>query len=60
MSQENGIGQDFALFYIAYAAYLELRGNFAKAEAVFEAGLEKCARQIQLGSQLIIFILSDG
>ena len=60
MSQENGIGQDFALFYIAYAAYLELRGNFAKAEAVFQAGLEKCARQIQGSSELIIFVLSDG
>lgn len=41
--QDQGIGQDFALYYIAYATYLELKGNFAKAEAVYELGLEKMA-----------------
>ena len=41
--QEHDIGQDFALYYMAFATYLELRGSFAKAEAVFEAGLERCA-----------------
>jgi hypothetical protein len=39
--QENDIGQDFALFYSAYAAYLELRGSFEKAEAVFQTGLKR-------------------
>jgi len=39
--QENDIGQDFALFYTAYAAYLELRGSFEKAEAVFQTGLKR-------------------
>ena len=39
--QENDIGQDFALFYIAYAAYLELRGSFEKAESVFQSGLKR-------------------
>ena len=37
--QENGIGQDFALYYLAYATYLELRGNFSKADATFQTGL---------------------
>lgn len=40
--QEHDIGQDFALYYMAFATYLELRGSFAKAEAVFKAGLERC------------------
>ena len=40
-SQENGIGQDFALYYLAYAAYMELRGNFSKADAIFQRGLER-------------------
>ena len=39
--QEKDIGQELALFYVAYASYMELRGNFARAEALFEAGLEK-------------------
>ena len=43
--QEHDIGQDFALYYTAFATYLELRGSFAKAGAVYEAGLERCAMQ---------------
>ena len=39
--QENEIGQNHALFYMAYAAFMELRGNFGKAEAVFEMGLDR-------------------
>jgi hypothetical protein len=39
--QEHGIGQGFALFYIAHAAYLELRGSYKRAEAVFQAGLDR-------------------
>ncbi len=41
--QENNIGQDFALYYLAYAAYMELRGNFAKADAIFQDGLARCS-----------------
>jgi hypothetical protein len=44
LRQEHDIGQDFAIYYIAYAAYLELRGSYAKAEAVFKAGLERYYR----------------
>ena len=40
-TQENSIGQDFALYYLAYAAYMELRGNFSKADAIFQSGLER-------------------
>jgi hypothetical protein len=43
--QENDIGQDFALFYTAYAAYLELRGSFEKAESVFQTGLKRYEHQ---------------
>ena len=39
--QENEIGQDFALFYMAYSAFMELRGNFGKAEAIFQKGLTR-------------------
>ena len=41
--QENSIGQEFALYYLAYATYLELRGNFATAETVFQEGLSRSA-----------------
>ena len=43
LMQEHGIGQGFALYYIAHAAYLELRGSYKRAEAVFQAGLDRCA-----------------
>ena len=46
--QENDIGQDFALFYMAYAAFMELRGNFGKAEAIFQKGLERCTPLLHL------------
>lgn len=39
--QKHDIGQDLALFYIAYAAFLELRRNYGKAEAVFKSGLDR-------------------
>ncbi|KAK9866029.1 hypothetical protein WJX84_003204 [Apatococcus fuscideae] len=42
--KENDIGQDFALFYLAYATYLELRGNFSRADATFQAGLSRHAQ----------------
>lgn len=41
--QAHKIGQDFALYYLAYAAYMELRGNFAKADAIFQDGLARCS-----------------
>ena len=45
--QENNIGQDFALYYLAYAAYMELRGSFAKADAIFQSGLARYATRCQ-------------
>ena len=45
LMQENDIGQNFALFYLAHAAYLELRGSYKRAEAVFQAGLDRCTGQ---------------
>jgi hypothetical protein len=41
-SQHHGIGQEYALFYEARAAFLELRGNFKLALAVYEAGITRC------------------
>ena len=40
--QEHGIGQDFAMYYIAYAAFSELRGNFSRAESIYQQGLDRC------------------
>lgn len=39
--QEHGIGQDHALFYEAYAAFLELKGNYAAGAAVYQAGIDR-------------------
>ena len=59
MMQEHDTGQDFALYYIAFATYLELRGSFAKAEAVFEAGLERCGmRSARAAKPYQVFQLS--
>ncbi|CAL8470128.1 g9670 [Coccomyxa elongata] len=44
--KEHNIGQDFCVYYVAYAAYLELRGSYAKAEGVFQAGLQRMAHPI--------------
>ena len=42
-TQEHDIGQGFALYYIAHAAYLELRGSYARADAVLQEGVRRCA-----------------
>ncbi|PSC71993.1 mitotic checkpoint serine threonine-kinase BUB1 [Micractinium conductrix] len=41
--RENNIGQDHVLFYIAHATYLEARGGYAKADAVYQAGIARLA-----------------
>ena len=41
--KENEIGQSHALFYIAHATFLELRGNYAAADNVFQQGLNRLA-----------------
>jgi checkpoint serine/threonine-protein kinase len=37
--QANDIGQRHTLFYEAYAAFLEIRGTFPKAQEVYERGI---------------------
>ena len=41
-SQLKGIGQDYALFYEARAAFLELRGAFPQALNVYLSGIKRC------------------
>jgi hypothetical protein len=40
--QDKGIGLDHALYYEAYATYLELRGSCAAAETLYEQGIARC------------------
>lgn len=40
--EDHSIGRDHALFYEAYAAYLELKGNFSQAELVYQEGVNRC------------------
>jgi checkpoint serine/threonine-protein kinase len=41
--KENEVGQSHALFYIAYATFLELRGSYSAADNVFQQGLNRLA-----------------
>ncbi len=41
--EDHNIGRDHALFYEAYAAYLELKGNFSQADLVYQEGIKRCA-----------------
>ena len=41
--QDKGIGQDQALYYTAYATFLEMRGAHARAREVYADGLARCA-----------------
>jgi hypothetical protein len=41
--KENDIGQEHALFYIAHATFLELRGNFSAADNVYQQGINRLA-----------------
>lgn len=49
--QENRIGQDFALYYLAYATYLELRGSFATADGIYQEGLSRSASDMRCLTQ---------
>lgn len=40
----NGVGQELALFYEEYAAWLEAQGRWSQAEEVYTIGIEKEAR----------------
>ncbi|PRW05791.1 mitotic checkpoint serine threonine- kinase BUB1 [Chlorella sorokiniana] len=44
---ENGIGQEHALFYVAHATYLEARGGYAKADAVYQQGINVLAAPVE-------------
>lgn len=44
--KENGIGQEHALYYIAFATYLEARGGYAKADAVYQQGINMLAAPV--------------
>lgn len=44
--QENSIGLDHALYYIAFATYLEFRGNYAKADSVYQQGINRLATPV--------------
>lgn len=39
--QENGIGQTHALFYEAYAAFLEMKGNYPTVGAIYQEGIDR-------------------
>ena len=39
--QNRGIGRDLALLYEAYATFLELKAAYARAELVYEEGLNR-------------------
>ncbi len=52
--QENDIGQELSLFYIAYASYVELKGSFDRAEALYQAGLQRYDRHSSQGTRLVI------
>lgn len=41
--KENEVGQEHALFYIAFATYLELRGNYTAADNVYQQGINRLA-----------------
>lgn len=39
--EDHSIGRDHALFYEAYATYLELKGSFSQAELVYQEGINR-------------------
>ncbi|GAB4819517.1 hypothetical protein N2152v2_006563 [Parachlorella kessleri] len=43
---ENEMGLEHTLYYIAYATYLEFRGNYAKADAVYQQGINRLAAPV--------------
>lgn len=52
-TQDKGIGQEQALYYMAYATFLEMRGAHGRARDVYKDGLSKyaqtpvCLRNVQ-------------
>lgn len=46
--RENNIGQGHALYYIAYATYLELRKNFGRADTMYQQGINRLAEPLDM------------
>jgi hypothetical protein len=44
--KKNGIGQEHALYYVAFATYSETRGAFAQADAVYQQGINRLAAPV--------------
>ena len=44
---DHNIGQRHALFYIAYATFLELKRNYSMADSMYQAGIDKKARPLE-------------
>jgi hypothetical protein len=42
-NQDKGIGQEQALYYTAYATFLEMRGAHTRAREAYADGLARCA-----------------
>eukprot|EP00873_Tetraselmis_striata_P034415 jgi/Tetstr1/454679/TSEL_041568.t1 len=52
----NNIGQGFSMYYESHATYLELRGNFKRAEDVYTDGINRRAQpEARLRSKLKAF-----
>ena len=48
--QDRGIGRDLALLYEAYATFLELKGAYARADLVYQEGVDRCWGQGEGGA----------
>ncbi len=46
-SQEKDVGQGHALYYIAAATYLEYRGAYARADSMYQQGINKLAAPLE-------------
>lgn len=40
-TQANDIGQTTMLYYAAYASYLELKGSYARADKIYQDGIQR-------------------
>lgn len=46
-AQDRGIGRDLALYYEAYATFLELKGAYPRADLVYGEGVARGARPLE-------------
>eukprot|EP00798_Chlamydomonas_sp_ICE-L_P027713 gene27713-7357_t len=45
--RDKRVGQDFALYYEAYATYFELQGSYPAADAVYQDGINRMAKPLE-------------